>query len=388
MSDRPSILHLVTSEAWGGLELYVVNLIKKLLDDGFHTALYCLPNTKVESEARRLNIPIFHGKKQAHFSPTDLIRVKSILKENHFDIIHTHTRQDVWLGSLSVLFSRNKKHIFSLYMSAPSKKDLIHRFIYSQVDAITSSSEILNARILNSYPVSPEKVHLLRYGRDFSLCKKDNAQAKRIRELYHVKDTDIVVASISRIDPAKGVLEFAQSISFLEPDIRARVKYWIIGEPTLLHTEANGTPVFERASQQTYEQLMSFAKSKEAANQIQLIPFQRDLIPYLSAINIFTLATYKETYSLSVLDAMCMEVPVIGTDSGGTPEQVKHHERGILVPPQSAVEIANAIAFYVKNTHKMQEYAHHAKAWVESQHTWENTLSRLTQLYVSLRESP
>lgn len=384
MLAKPSILHIITSKAWGGLELYVVSLVKKLLDEGFHTALYCLPNTKVELEARKLNIPIFHAKKQAHFSPIDLLRIKSILKQHNFNIIHTHTRQDVWLGSLSVLLSSKKKHIFSLYMSAPSKKDLIHRFIYSKVDAITSSSKILNTRILNSYPVPPQKVHFLPYGRDFSLYNRDEAQTKRIRAQYQTKDTDIVVASISRIDPAKGVWEFAQSLLLLEPKVRARVKYWIIGEPTLSHINPNGTPIFEKSSQQIYEQLLNFAKSDEVANQIQLIPFQRDLIPCLSAIQIFILATYKETYSLSVLDAMSMEIPVIGTNSGGTPEQIKHDERGILVAPKNAREIADAIAFYVKNTHKMQEYAQRAKTWVESRHAWENTLSRLTQLYVSL----
>jgi D-inositol-3-phosphate glycosyltransferase len=228
----PSILHIATSHAWGGLEFYVVTLIKSLLNSGAKTALYCLEGSKIDSEAKKLGIPIFYGYKQARISIKDILKVRKILQIESFDVIHTHTRQDVWLGSLVKMSLKNKKHIFSLYMSAPSKKDIFHRFIYSRIDAITSSSEILNERIKKNYPIHPLNVHLLRYGREQDNFEKNQEESFTLKRLWHTSPEQLVFATICRLDSGKGVREIADSILYLPPQIKNKIKIWIIGEPT------------------------------------------------------------------------------------------------------------------------------------------------------------
>jgi D-inositol-3-phosphate glycosyltransferase len=162
MQTNLSILHVNTSHAYGGLELYTILLIKKIVESGMNTAIYCIPGSRIDAEAQKLGIRVYYGKKQARFSLPDIMCLRKIIKKDGYQIIHSHTRQDVWLSSLSLLFLKNKKQIFSLYMSAPSKNDLLHRFIYSKVTAIISSSEILNEQIRKNYPVHSGQVHLLR----------------------------------------------------------------------------------------------------------------------------------------------------------------------------------------------------------------------------------
>ncbi len=190
MQKNLSILHLNTSHSYGGLELYTILLVKKIAESGIKTAIYCIPGSRIDEEAQKLGIRVYHGKKQARLSLPDIKHLRKIIKKEGYQIVHSHTRQDVWLSSLSLLFLKNKRQIFSLYMSAPSKKDLIHRFIYSKVTAITSSSEILNERIRKNYPVQPEQVHLLRYGRDLSLYQKNQEERQKIRKLLNVNDNE------------------------------------------------------------------------------------------------------------------------------------------------------------------------------------------------------
>ncbi|WP_161998209.1 glycosyltransferase family 4 protein [Silvanigrella paludirubra] len=381
MQKNISILHVNTSEAFGGLELYTIQLIKKIMESGIHTAIYCIKGSKIDEEAQKLGIKIYYGFKQARISFSDIKYLRKIIKYDHFQIIHSHTRQDVWLCSLSLLFLKDKKQIFSLYMSAPSKKDIIHKFIYSKVTAITSSSEILNERIRKNYPVLPEQVKLLRYGRDLSLYNKNLNDRKNIRESLNTSDNEYVIATMCRIDPGKGVKEIAESILHLKPEIKQKIKIWIMGEPTLHHTASDGTPVYETQAKELYDWLKQFIKSPEAENKIQLIPFQKNIVPYLNAMDIFVLGTYKETYSLSVIDAMAMGLPVIGTNSGGTPEQVLNNIRGFLIEPRSSKEIANAITKYVENPKLICEHGENAKKWVFSEHNWQNKVTKLQSLY-------
>lgn len=381
MQKNISILHVNTSHAYGGLELYTILLIKKIAESGIKTAIYCIKGSKIDEEAQKLGIKIYYGFKQARISLSDIRHLRHIIQSDDFQIIHSHTRQDVWLCSVSLLFLKNKKQIFSLYMSAPSKKDFIHKFIYSKVTAITSSSEILNERIRKNYPVQAEQVKLLRYGRDLSLYVKNNNERETIRNSLNVKEDEYLIATMCRIDPGKGVKEIAESILYLKPEIKNKIKIWIMGEPTLQLTTSDGTPVYEPQAKELYEWLKKFIQLPEVENKIQLIPFQKNIIPYLNAMDIFVLGTYKETYSLSVIDAMAMSLPVIGTNSGGTPEQVAHNERGMLIEPKSAQEIANAITKYIENPKLICEHGENAKKWVFMEHNWQNKITKLQNLY-------
>ncbi len=184
-----------------------------------------------------------------------------------------------------------------------------------------------------------------------------------------------------RIDPGKGIREIAESILHLKPEIKNKVKIWIMGEPTLDHTAPDGTPVYERQAEQMYQWLQNFSQISDVEKRIQVIPFQKNIIPYLNAMDIFVLGTYKETYSLSVIDAMGMGLPVIGTNSGGTPEQIENNVRGILVEAKSSKEIASAITTYIENPKLICEHGENAKKWVFVEHSWQNKVTQLNKLY-------
>ncbi len=387
MLHPPHIIHVNTSQAFGGLELYTILLIQKLIESGVKTALYCIPGSKIALEAQKLGIKVFPAYKQARISLKDIRNLRKIIKAENFQIVHSHTHQDVWLCSLTLLGLKEKKHIFSLYMSAPPKKDPIHKFIYSRINAITSSSEILNNRIKLNYPIAKENVHLLRYGRDLSIYQKNAAERTEIRLKLNISQQDIVITTMCRIDPGKGVKEFAESFLLLPEDIQNKVQFIIMGEPTLAHIDPSGHKIFEEQAEKLYLWLQEFSQKPEIKQRIHLIPFQSHFVPYLNASDIFVLGTYKETYSLSVLDAMAMELPVIGTNSGGTPEQVLNDQRGLLIEPRNTQAIAEAIANYVTHPEKRIQHGKNAKNWIFTEHNWSQKVTQLLNLYQACLEN-
>jgi glycosyltransferase involved in cell wall biosynthesis len=72
--------------------------------------------------------------------------------------------------------------------------------------------------------------------------------------------------------------------------------------------------------------------------------FQRAQALYYRVFDLFVLSTRTpEPYATSVVQAMMAEVPVVATATGGTPELVRDGDTGLLVPPCSPREMANAI---------------------------------------------
>ncbi len=59
---------------------------------------------------------------------------------------------------------------------------------------------------------------------------------------------------------------------------------------------------------------------------------QDNVLPILSAADLFLLPSEKESFGLGALEAMACGVPVISSDAGGLPEVISHGETGFLAP--------------------------------------------------------
>lgn len=70
---------------------------------------------------------------------------------------------------------------------------------------------------------------------------------------------------------------------------------------------------------------------------------------WLSASHIFMLSSLSEGTSISLLEAMALELPAIVTNVGGNPYLVEDGKTGLLVPAQNAKELARAMISLLQN---------------------------------------
>lgn len=65
---------------------------------------------------------------------------------------------------------------------------------------------------------------------------------------------------------------------------------------------------------------------------VQFVGEQQDLVPWLSASDVFLLASAQESFGLAALEAMACEVPVVASRVGGLPEVIDDGVTGFLCP--------------------------------------------------------
>ncbi len=355
------IINVLRSHAWGGLELYTLDFIKK---NAPASSLLCPKGSRLSQEAQAKGIHVTHSW-QALFK--------------NWDIIHVHQRQDLPGVRLS-LMGRNKiKLIYTLMMNAPKKDDAYHRWIYQRVDALLTSSKWVKEEVQKNFPISKEKVFWVPYGRDFTQESKEILAQKNT--LLPKNQNKIIFGTLCRLDRAKGVVEIAKSLDFLDAATQKQIEIWIIGDPTLKRLEGV-TPIYEPDSEAVKSELLSL--SAKYPDQLKLLPFQKNPWPYLASMDVFILGSYNETYSLSVLDAMSLGVSVIGTEAGGTIEQIgQNQERGVLIKPKNAQSIAGAIELYLKDQSLILSKGNSAKSWVLNGHSWPLNQKLITEIYNS-----
>ena len=59
---------------------------------------------------------------------------------------------------------------------------------------------------------------------------------------------------------------------------------------------------------------------------------QEEVVPLLSASDLFLLPSAQESFGLAALEAMACEVPVVASRVGGLPEVIEHGVSGFLHP--------------------------------------------------------
>ncbi len=85
------------------------------------------------------------------------------------------------------------------------------------------------------------------------------------------------------------------------------------------------------------------------ARQVHFLGVRTDVPDVLAASDVFVLASQYEGNPLCVMEAMAAGLPVVAPCVGGIPELVTSDIEGMLVPPNHAAELANAMERLLQN---------------------------------------
>ena len=85
-------------------------------------------------------------------------------------------------------------------------------------------------------------------------------------------------------------------------------------------------------------------------SNIRLLGFTQNVKEVIAVSDIGVLLSYREGLPRSVMELMCCKKPVIGTNIRGNRDLIIHEKTGYLVPINDALQTANYIENFVRNS--------------------------------------
>ena len=123
------------------------------------------------------------------------------------------------------------------------------------------------------------------------------------------------------------------------------------------------------------------AQMPHDASRVHILGYRKDVQRILPAFDIFALSSRREALSLSVIESFTARVPVVATAVGGVPEIVQHERTGLLVPPDDAAALAEAIMRLDADRSLAQALALQGRRHFEQHLTVEHMVAQTLQVY-------
>jgi len=254
-----------------------------------------------------------------------LIRLSIFIKKSKIKLIHINSLGRLHYLTLlcKLMRIRSVYHLRSL---------IVTRAIHGRTRLIVNLSDKIIAhckhmrKIAIQAGLNKNKICVICNGVDLSKFSPD-ITGKKFREELGANGDTKVIGMAGRIVSWKGCDVFinaAAQVVKIIPD----TKFIIVGEAP---------------DSQYLGQLVKLAEDLGVKDKIVFVGLCSNMPEVFAALDLFVLPSWEEPFARVVLEAMAIGKPVIGTDVGGTPEQIIDNVTGLLVPPRDPVSLAEAI---------------------------------------------
>lgn len=294
---------------------------------------YCLPFERS---------PIKIGNLQAYR------RLKKIIKQNEYDIIHCHTPMGSVIARLAAVSARKKgtkviytAHGFHFFKGAPFINWVIYYPIERLLAYITDVIITMNKEdYKRARKFRAKRIEFVNgVGLDlnkFTVSLPEEKQA--IREELGLKEKDIFAISVAQLIKRKNHIVLIQAIAKLA---NANFHLFICGDGVQL------------------EELKEEARKLGVEGQVHFLGFQKDIYRLCSSADLFLFASLQEGLPVAVMEAMACGLPIIASNIRGNQDLIDNGKGGYLVAPTNVDGLKKRICAMLEHPEKlnsMKEY--------------------------------
>ena len=311
--------------SWGGTELHILNLSDQLQQRGYDVTVACRPGRWVEERAQQMGLQTIPITVMRQGDWQDFGRLRRYLRENKPDVMHVHWSLDMVVPGFAAKMEDVPVRVLSRHMPYPFKSRLgtllYSRFLFTRMVTVSNSVR----KTLLRCGVPDDKIEVIHHGTDVEAFEKTTKSRKITREELGIGEGCVAVGIIGRIAPEKGHEVLLSALKKLGD--RYPLRLVIVG---------NG-PDEPRIREQ--------AQALGLSGSVIFTGFRDDVNNVIEVLDIVTVpSTWNEPCSAVVQQAMALAKPVIGTQTGGTPEMIVEGETGLLVPTSDTDALAEALA--------------------------------------------
>jgi D-inositol-3-phosphate glycosyltransferase len=382
----------------GGLNVYVVEVSKRLADRGIEVEIFTravcrdtppavelAPGVLVRSVVAGPFEELDKNALPGQICPFtfEVLRTEAAYAPGRYDLLHAHywlsgqvaaVAKERWgvplIQSMHTLGKVKNLALAAGDCAEPPARIRGEAEVMAAADRLVANTDTEARQLVGLYGADPWRVETVTPGVDLSLFRPGPAAAARRR--LGLPDDAVVLVFAGRIQPLKGpdiVLHAAAELLRSRPALAGRLAVVIVGGPSGSEVGAPG-------------RLDGLAAGLGIADHVRLEPPcpQRELADWYRAATVVLVPSHSESFGLVALEAQACGTPVVAAAVGGLRTAVRDGYSGVLVDGHDPVVWARVLGGLIDSPGWRAELARGARAHA-SGFDWPATADRLVSVY-------
>jgi glycosyltransferase involved in cell wall biosynthesis len=381
-SSPRRVVYFHDSHGYGGMELYLLRLIRHLDSQRYTPAVfvpgfndrYFTSSPQFIEEVKEAGITVLRppdpGKIAAYRGMREMASMARMFKSHQADIVHIHTcrsegaRKTTLAARLAgVSGVVRTEHFPPSVTFRPASRFLVKSFDLL-TDTIVTGSQGDRQEQLDLLKRDPKKVVTSYNSVEWGLYNPDhdiNAAKQRLG-----LDTSLpVIGTVGRLVEQKGhkylIEAHAQIIRQYGP-----VNLLLVGDGELR------------------QELEAQVQRCGTADFVHFAGFQKDVAPFIQACDIGVMPSLFEVFSLSMLEFMALGKPVVASDHSSFLEAFTDGVNGLIVPRRDSERLAEAILRLLANEKMRDQLGKAGLQRVRENFSFERLAQDMMNLYDGL----
>ncbi|MBU0597805.1 glycosyltransferase family 4 protein [Patescibacteria group bacterium] len=211
--------------------------------------------------------------------------------------------------------------------------------LFSRQATIVAISQVIKQQLIEKISIKNEKILVIYNGVDLGKFT--------MKQYRWEKAARFNIGCVARLEKEKGIEFLIQAIKMVREYIPF-IRLIIVGEGS------------------EKRRLMWLAERLGLKEIIQWVGYQHEIEKWYGFFDAYALPSVKrESFGITIVEAMASGVPVVASRLGGIPEIVEHKKTGLLAEPGSSQSLADQLLYLFNNRAETREIVMQAREIVE-----------------------
>lgn len=354
------IMHTTCHTGWGGLEKRIFNESVWMRDHGHKIVLAVPENTELHLRAKEAGFKVYPVNFKRLSTLKDYRSIRRILYNEKPDIINTHGNKDSKLALYAAKKEKIACRILSRHISAHVRNSWYNRKLYRKLaHYVFTTAGYTTAHLKKVFRLKEMQVFSMPSGIIIPKALPDKETCrKELAEKLSLDPVARFIGFAGRVSKDKGV------------DILVKAFALVASQYPDMHLVIAG-----KGNDDYLRQIKQTARKKQIDDRVHFTGFYNDVWPFYRALDLKVLPSRNpkgvpfEGVPQSLLEAMAAQVPVIGSDSGGITDIIRHNETGLLFKTSDENDLSRKIQQVFSKPEKTAERVQNALEIVRKKHT-------------------
>jgi glycosyltransferase involved in cell wall biosynthesis len=370
-----SVMHLIHSMAYGGIETAVINWLRTIDRTKFDVSLVCFANPG-NTEA-----PFVEAANRAGLEVGKIpwSRRKPLIKSSRclaqhmrshkVDILHLHNVYADCVGALAARMFKVRT-ITTVYVLADYgnwKRDLIQKIeekVIHLFDRVTAHCEDTRDKMID-LGFCPKRIDTLICGFETHPVIMSREERSLRRRAMGIADDEILLGNVARLYPEKA------------QDSLLRCFKDIVAECPKARLRIAGVGPLDAA-------LRTLCSQMGLDDKVEFVGFLSDLPNFMCLLDIQVHPSHIEGVPLALCEGLAAGLPIVASAVGGVPEILNHGRAGVLVPAEDEAAFSRAVIELINHPEERSRIGTAAKQFIANDYSLKTAVAKVERTYCEM----